>query len=266
MSQALWDRWEGFLSKIVERQREILAEAEEGIGALIAAHPEDPVPLGNALSGLRFRMEELYKKLDDTWEGQVSAKFAEVSNAFEERGRDRGEDVKQTLTAEYEALAVRLSADFYRNLAPRAAAAREKPAPCMMCGAPLPLPTRSEAVSITCPYCSAVNQVMPDRAASLYLGAGHALAEEAALPLRHAVQRFRVEAHRRRRASNWSPEPVDSLDHWVQLERAYWEKYAAVKAQVLGVAPDRDLIESRMRQFMEYTVMQDQSWRRAKGI
>jgi hypothetical protein len=51
------------------------------------------------------------------------------------------------------------------------------------------------------------------------------------------------------------------MDEWAAMERACWEKYAEVKAQVLGEPVDRELVESRVSSFMEYTLHKDQRWR-----
>jgi LSD1 subclass zinc finger protein len=266
MSDALWQRWEGFLAKIVERQNEIFAEADEGVREIINSFPEDAMPLGNALQGLRFRIEELKQKVNDTWEQQVSPKFDEVGAAFAEKGRDRKDDFVRELAAKWDLFGAQLEALFYENLKPRAEAGEKKVVNCGGCGAPLKLPTRKDAVSHKCPACGAVNQVLAETAVAIYQGAGHALATLEALPLRHQIERFRVDVDRQRRANSWAPEPVESLDRWLAMEQAYWDKYAQVKAATLGTPVDHELVKSRVDAFMEYTLKRDQRWRKAKGL
>jgi len=266
MSDALWQRWEGFLGKIAERQNEIFAEAEEAIREIIDGFPEDAMPLGNALQGMRFRIEELKQKVNDTWEQQEAPKFDEVGAAFAEQGRDRKQDFVGELAEKWDLFAARMEALFYENLKPRAEAGEKKVVNCGGCGAPLKLPSRKDAVSHKCAACGAVNQVLAETAVALYQGAGHALAQLEAMPLRHEIEHFRVQVDRQRRASNWAPESVESLDRWLAMEQAYWDKYAQVKARTLGVPVDHELVKSRVEAFMEYTLKRDQRWRKAKGL
>jgi hypothetical protein len=266
--QALWERWRGFLAKIDERKGEIVAEAGEGLAELMGAYPEDPMPLGNALTGLRFRFEELKKKVDDTWEQQVEPKFSEQSGGgFLDAGLDAKQDFLLGIDDAWGAFEARMQAEFYRRLRPRAEALLGKPVECMYCRAALDLPAPHESISLTCPYCHAVNQILPETAVAIYFsGAPHAFAAEAALPLRHAIERFRVEADRARRAAGWAAEPVASLDRWEAMERAYWERYAQVAGEVAGRPPDTELVASRMEMFRKYTLMTNQLWRKAKGL
>ena len=69
-----------------------------------------------------------------------------------------------------------------------------------------------------------------------------------------------------RRAREWAPEPIESLDKWLEMERAYWEKFVQVKAQALNVPLDRELADSRISYFIEHTLKTDQRWRKAKGL
>jgi hypothetical protein len=264
----LWERWQGFLSKIDERKREILAEAEEGLGELMGACPEDPMPLGNALSGLRFRFEELKKRVDDTWEQQVEPKFEEASGGgFHDAGLDSKQDFLVGVDESWHAFEARMLAEFYRRLRPRAEAMLGKPVECMYCRAALDIPVPHESVSLPCPFCHAVNQILPETAVAIYFsGAPDAVAAEVALPVRYEIERFRIEVDRKRRATRWAAESVESLDKWEAMERAYWEKYAAAKGQAVGHPPDAELVASRMEFFRKFTLMTNQAWRKAKGV
>lgn len=265
MSDALWQRFEGFLGKIATRQREIFAEAEEGIAEIIGAFPEDPMPLTNALQGLRFRVDELRQKVEDTWEKQIGPMFEDTGSAFHDRGLDRKQDFLQALSEEWDLFSARMSGDFYRSLAPRVQVSAQKPVYCGTCGADLHLTTRKDTVTVKCGHCHAVNQIMPDGVVSLFQAAGHAFAEEAALPIRHKIDRWRIQVDRERRARDWAPESVDSLDKWLELERSFWDKYVSVKAQTLSEPPDLALRDSRLQSFIDLNLKTDQRWRRAKG-
>lgn len=266
--KGLWERWQGFLSKIEERKNEILAEAEEGLAELVGAYPDDPMPLGNALQGLRFRFEELKKKVDDTWEQAVEPKFEEEgAGGFLDAGLDSKQDYLLGIDEAWAAFEARMNAVFYKRLRPRAEALLGKAVECMCCRAELDIPVPHESVSLTCPFCHAVNQIMPETAVAIFFaGAPDAIAAEAALPLRYEIERFRIGVDRRRRASGWANEPVESLDRWEAMERAYWERYAAVKGEAAGLPPDAELVASRMEWFRKYTLMTNQAWRKAKGL
>jgi hypothetical protein len=266
VSQELWNRWESFLGKIAERQKEIFTEAEAGIDEIIAAYPEDVMPLGNALSGLRFRVDELRTKINDTWDNQVEPKFSDVGGEFLDRGFDRKEDFLQELSAAWDLFEARMRSKFYRALEPRAKERAHKPVPCVGCGGELTPPNRYESHSVKCPSCNAVNQVMADTAVALYEGRGHAFGEEAALPLRHEIERFRISVNRWRRARDWAPEPIESMDQWAEMERRYWETYADVAGRAVGRPPDREFVESRVNAFLDAEHRRDQRWRKAKGV
>lgn len=266
--QALSARFEGFLAKIDERLREIMAEAEQGVNAILANHPTDSLPLGNAFSGLDHRIRELKDKVQETWEQQIEPKYSALhSGSFLDSGHDKKQDFLLRFDEQWSAFKARANSQFYRNLYPLAIAASQKPEPCSQCGAPLPIVDRSNSVSIPCPHCRAVNQVLRDPAVSAYkLGGPHAFADEEALPLRFEIERARVAVDRQRRASSWANESFESLQRWEQMERAYWTRYAEAKARIAGEPVDQELVESRMAQFRKYSLETNQIWRKGLGL
>ena len=52
-------RWAAFIDKIRVRLEEVLAEGDAGFREMIAADPTDAQSFGNAMSGMRFRVEPL---------------------------------------------------------------------------------------------------------------------------------------------------------------------------------------------------------------
>jgi len=263
---ALWQRLEGFLGKIEERLKEIIVEAENGLGVLFAQHPTDPMPIGNAMSGLDFRVKDLVKKIDETWSSQIEPKFEAAGDGrFLDKGLDRKRDFELHLEEQWDTFKVKAMSAYYRAMWPLVQAAMQKPVPCNRCGAELVLPVRHESVSLPCSHCGSVNQVLVDTAVSYWFGGGaaHVFAEEAALPCRYAVERFRVQVDRDRRGRSWGQETIEQLREWDRLELAYWNRYAEVKAQVLGQPVDHELVKSRMDQFRKYSLETNQVWRRA---
>lgn len=267
--QALCARFEGFLAKIDERLREIMTEAEQGVLALIAQHPTDVMPLGNALSGLDHRVRELKDKIQETWDQQIESKFSALDSGgrFLDVGFDMKQDFEQRFDEQWATFKVRAHSQFYRNLFPLATAAAQKPVPCSQCGAPLEAVDRSVSASIHCVHCGAVNQILRDPAISAYkLGGPHAFADEEALPLRFEIERFRTQVDRQRRATSWANESFESLQRWEQMERAYWQRFVEAKARFGGEPVDHALVESRMAQFRKYDLETNQIWRKGMGL
>ncbi len=262
--QALVERWKGFLAKIFERLDEICAEAGPGLAAIGEMHPEDSLPIGNAVTGLDHRVRQLKDRIGETWDSQVEPKF-EAADLL-----DTGLDLKADAEAQLEEKWSLAKAGWLSDLAhaarPRAEAALAQPVVCQGCGGPLSPPTRLTTVAVNCGHCGVVNQVAPPMAVTHYFGWGVAnLADAAALPHRHTVERQRVKADRWRRARDWAPEPIESLEEWESLERACWTAEATERARLRNEPVDEKFIESRMGSFYKYSLETNQLWVRAKG-
>lgn len=263
--QALVDRWKAFLGKIDERLSEICAEAEVGVRAIAAQHPEDSLPVGNAITGLDHRVRQLREKIQETWDQQVEDKFS-ADPAIHDLGLDMKQDAELALDERWTAAKAAWMSEIAREAFPRAMAAIETPQPCSSCGAPLTLPTRLETVAATCTHCGVVNQAAPPMAVQYYFGwCVQNLAEAAALPHRHAVERQRVVADRWSRARNWAPEPIESLEEWERLEHLYWRTLAQERARLRNEPVDEKFVESRMAYFYKFSLETNQHWVRAKG-
>lgn len=265
--QAMWDRFQGFLGKIGERLEQVKAEAENGLGALFAQHPTDSMPIGNAMMGIDFRVKELKKKIDETWDAQIGPKFEALGSKFRDQGLDRKKDYELEFDQNWDTFKAFAMVAYYQAMWPLAQASMQKPVPCNRCGGPLTLAVRNESSTVTCGHCHTVNQHIVEQAVSTYfMGAGHVFGEQAALPYRYAVERHRIAVDRDRRARDWGPETIAQLEEWNRLELAAWTAYATAKGQVMGQPPDQELIQSRMDAFRKYTLETNQVWRRAKGL
>ena len=263
--QALVDRWKGFLGKIQERLTEICAEAEVGFRAIAAQHPDDPMPLGNAITGLDHRVRQLDDKIQETWDQQVEEKFS-ADPAIHDLGLDMKQDAERELEERWELAKAGWLTEIARDAFPRAIAAMEQPAPCSACGAPLSLPTRLETVAATCGHCGVVNQVGAPPAVYYYFGfCVQNLADAAAMPIRHAIERQRIQADRWRRARNWAPEPIESMEEWERMELRYWRTHAEERARLRNEPVDEKFVESRMGYFYKFSLESNQHWVRAKG-
>jgi hypothetical protein len=265
---ALVQRFNGFLQKIDDRLTELMNEAEAGLGALFAEHPDDPLVVGNAFSGLDYQIQQLREKVNATWEGQIEPAFSSLdSGGFLDVGIDRKEEFLIALDERWQTFKGQAAVAFYQGMQGLAEEAAAKEFRCSTCAATIDPPVRYESVSMTCPYCKAVVQIIPSMVVCQYYGTGaaHAVADAAALPLRFAIERYRAEVNRDRRGRSWGAETIQQLEKWEQMELAFWTKYVEVRGQHLRQPPDRELLDSRMKAFRQYNLENNQVWRRAKG-
>lgn len=267
MSDALKQRLETFLSKLLEKQQETFREADAGFAGLREEFPEDPLPMGNALQGIRAQMLQLGNRVNEVWEAQIENLFSSQAPGLLDWAIDRKEDVRREIDERWRAFEAKTQADFYRSLHAQAVAGLAQPVPCARCGGVLSPHGVRKTTAIPCASCGAVAQVMPLSAVSQYFGgAGHAFAEEATMPLRVEIERFRVRADRERRARSWAAEPISSLEEWERREIAFWEEHGRVKASVTGDPVDQEFVKSRIDAFRRFSLETDQRWRKHRGL
>lgn len=264
MSQALIQRWQGFIAKIQGRLQEIMSEGEQGMYALFEQHPGDYMPVTNAMSGLDARVRVLRDKLQDTWDSQVEDKFSDAD--ILDRGLDMKADAEHELEWSWTAWKARIAAEFYRRLEGPARAAAAEPVHCSQCSAPLQRARLGEIESITCPACNAVNQVAPSKEMMTYFsGMPRAFADEQSVGLRREIAAFRESCDRWRRDRDWAPEPLENYERWEQMERNYWVTHTRIMSELSGKPFDQELVDARMHQFIKYSLECEQVWVRAKG-
>jgi hypothetical protein len=266
VSGPLFERLETFLGALADRQAALIREAEVGFEGLREEFPDDPLPTGNALTGLRAQASQLRERVDEVWEQQIEALFSARAPTALDRARDRKEDAKRSMEDDWRRFEARVLADFYRALRPRMEASLAQPVACSRCSASLRPSGVRRTEAVTCRACGAVSQVMPQPAVAHYFGgAGHALAEEATLPLRLRIEADRTAADRARRSTGWAPEPLASLEAWEQAEQAYWDAYGRARAAATGDPVDAAFVESRMQAFRRAALETDPRWRRHRG-
>ncbi len=264
MTQALKQRWSGFIAKIHGRLDDIMRESEQGMQGLFAQHPDDFLPVINAMSGLDARIRVLENKLQDTWDELVEAKFS--SAGIVDTGLDMKSDARHALEWKWAAWKARIAADFYRRLEPTAKAAAAEPVHCTQCATPIPRTSKVAMAAITCPACGAVSQVAPSKEMSTYYGGmPGAFADEQTVGLREQIDAFREQCDRWRRDRSWAPEPLQNYERWEEMERHYWVTRTKIACELAGKAFDQELIDARMRQFIKYSLECEQVWVKAKG-
>lgn len=264
MSQALIQRWQGFIAKIHGRLGEIMAESEQGIRGLMAQDPYDFLPITNAMSGLDARVRVLRDKLDETWDGQVEDKFSDAD--ILDKGLDMKSDAEHELDWTWTAWKAKMAAEFYRNIEAPARAAAQQPVHCTQCSMVLQRTSYAEMAAIACPGCGAVNQVAPTKEMAAYWGGmPRAFADEQTVHLRKEIEAFREQCDRWRRARNWAPEPLQNYERWEQMERNYWVTHTKIMGELSGKGFDQALVDARMKQFIKYSLECEQVWVAAKG-
>ena len=259
-------RWEAFLQKITARIEEVLAEAEQGFKGMIAAGIDDAIPFGNAMQAIKGRVIDLRGKISDVWSDQI------FDNVNSQKGMDLCqawmEEKELSLEERWETFSTFWSAEAMRSIWTHVQASMAKPVQCSQCGSELQRNVVHRPDTVTCASCGTVNQIAPEMIVGTYYAmAPHAFAEEQALPIRLAIERFRHEVELDRRKNDWSNEPLHSLERWLQMETDYWTKYGEIKHQVEGASDEnkQKFIQSRVDQFRRFSLETDQTWVKAHG-
>lgn len=256
------ERWRGFTDKVLARLDELIAEAGVGVLAIGRAYPNDALPLGNAITGLDHRVRQLQQRIEQVWDAEVRDRFDAVDDPW---GADHKQDAERACEERWQLAKAGWLSTLAREAEQRARTALERPQGCVRCAAPLPLSSRRHTASVPCPACGSVNQVVAPPEVTAWFGMGvQSLADAAALPHRHAVERYRMEVERSSRGRSGA-EDLASLTRWAELERAVWETLARVRAELTGDPVDREFVESRMRQFTKFELESRQVWVRANG-
>ncbi len=236
----LFERWEAFSAKLGARVDEAIAEADQGLDAIIEQHATDAGPMGAAMAALKSRFHGLARKLDEAREkvdeglwsilfrDGVSERDNDVVGAIRDRFLAESSRLMDDLEARVEKLETQKNAAWARKLHAIASHELQQGVPCSNCGAPFQVKVYWRASNETCPYCEAMNTISPGAAASLlYQGNGvHALAHEAAFEAWQAQERARAWLENRRH-----PTEADR-QAYLDAMRTYWTQYYQTVAQV----------------------------------
>lgn len=257
------DRWTGFLAQIKSRHEQVRAEAEAEGRRFIAsvAGGGDYLPLSHQLGAVKHRLQDLEKKIMDTWHAQVDDAILDEGNSVEVRDelRERGIDLGHALDDAREDLEISLMAELAKARY-AAAQAQLQPVVCSGCHASYAAPHGFRMIEMQC-ACGATVRYDPDE---LMRSAGaigtHPIPHQAAA---NEVRAMRA-ADRARRAAR-SPTPLHLLQADEAAQIAYWYRYLAARAWFepeLGRDPQME-VRKRMEQWYQYTCEGEELWRAA---
>src|SRR5258708_3161526 len=223
------DRWNAFLLQIEGRHSDVSKEAAEAALATLTEAEFDPIPLATAWGAIDSRLQELERKIEDTWSVQVEKVFESEGSdrATITAARARGESLRHRLEDGRESLQHRVFADVARRMFAKALAA-QKERLCARCGGALEVPLTYRALNVPCTHCKAISTFEPGGLLRNVVAFGaHAIASEAA----HDEWQAMKNADRVQKAQR-SPCPLPLLKAYERAQIAYWKKYCAAKSQL----------------------------------
>lgn len=272
-SQAILERWNGFIQKITTRLQEIMREADAGFGGLLADPNLDVITFSNAMSALDIRKKDLDQKLSNTFSEQVAIQLA-MDTSAENAAQAQRAKASAWMDETWERYRTGWNLKLVQTLWTRMEKVINREVHCVRCAAQLQPTVRHKAESITCPHCKAVNSVTPDPAVYNYFAtAPHLYAEAMALEHRFAIEHFKQRLHQEREVrvhqhDDWRDMNLQELLQWEALEKNYWTVYFQMQSRLVPMseAEQAQWVESRMRPLYEYDFNQRQVWRQYKGI
>ena len=254
------ERWDSFLAQIEGRHRAVREEAAKQARAAVAtlASPDTSF-ISHGWAAIESRLQELEKRIADTWSEKVDDTFAAEGIVKETRmaALEKGDALRFTLENAREELQQHIFADAARELFARAMANR-RDRYCSECGAQFELPMCFRAIDLTCPRCGTRTQFEPGELMRGAAAVGvHALSQEAALAEWLAMRK----AERRAKAVR-PPCPLALLKEYERAQIAYWRVYVAARARLepeLGRDPALE-VRSRMEFWYTYSAEHEPEW------
>lgn len=255
------ERWNAFLKQIEQRHADISKEATEAALVALTEAELDPTPLATAWGAIDTRLQELERKVEDTWNAQVE-------KVYESEGHDRaaitaaraqGESLRHRLEDARESLQHRVFADVARRMYGKALST-QKDRNCPRCGAALEVPLTFRALNVKCAHCHGLSTFEPGALLRNAVAFGaHAIASEAA----HVEWQAMKNAERVQKAAR-SPCPLPLLKSYEHAQIAYWKKYCAAKSQLEPEMRDVALeVRSRMDAWYRFSAEHEEEWRNA---
>jgi hypothetical protein len=236
---------------------------------VLAEQPGEIALVKTAMAELRSSNDELIDTLRLTWDGQISSAFEELDDAdLEQQGHWQYEDALTLLENTFRIFEAQATAAAFVAAWPRVQAAMAAPRACPQCGGPIQLTQPSIPETVTCLFCGAANQILPETLVGYYFaGASYAYAEGASIAEQCAARQFHSELHRR--AERTVPaervpvaEHLRNLAHWRELELAAATRFAQATSEFNAGPLDQDLITSRMQPCLD-ALAKDKHWKAA---
>lgn len=253
-------RWDAFLATIQARHRDVLAAAEVAARNFIAsvAAGGDVTPLSHELMAVANRLQELERKIIDTWHDKVEHAIFDEGHGVDVRDREywKGKMLDRALEDQRDELEPRIFAELARRRFAHAAGQRAALF-CGWCGTRLDPPVAFTTIEVPC-RCGQHTPFEPDELMRSVAAVGtHAIAQEAAV---HEWRAMR--AAERRMHDTRPPHPLDLVVAYERSQIAYWRAYLAVRAELeptLARDPAME-IRSRMEQWYVYRAEFEEEW------
>jgi hypothetical protein len=249
--QEIVNRWNNFLNKISERHEDILNSSMDGFKGIMEEYPTDPIPLFNAVKAIELRIIQLNAKIEDTFSDQV---VGNISSELYDEVKTRTENFRQSLSERWEKNRTKIVGDFFRNMHGYAEKAMNIPQKCSQCTGQLEIASLRSAKTIKCDHCGAANQVIPaEDVTNFFSSAPDALAEEATIDQRIAIERFILKMEQKDRNMLWEKKVDIHKEEWEQMELEYWKKYTDVRCSYSPLTDEdrQRFINSRMQMWRE---------------
>lgn len=258
MSLPAHERWTAFLRQIEERHAALLEEAAAAVREALPSCNYDPLPIGTAWSTVDFRLRELERRIQDTWDDKVEKTFddenypVDVQMAALDRGRDLAFELENRRVLREAGVFAAVARDLYAQ-----SVATQKEHRCPQCGAPLQVPLTYQAIDLRCSHCGALSLFEPGTLARNVVAFGsHALATEAA-----ANEWLEMTKADRRARQARSPTPLALLKAYERAQITYWFRYITAKSRlepVLSNVPHE--VRSRLEQWYQLFAEHEHEW------
>lgn len=158
------ERWDLFLGKIRDRGQELFDTArQEGMNTFRASG-NDPMPVSNALTGVRMQVHDLRRKIDDTWLEKVDSAMRSAGIGLRQLDaqRHKGETLQFELEYGFELLETELFYEMSLVILELAKQDEHRTLHCTQCQAPLEVPQHVyKATRVDCGFCRTVNTYEP---------------------------------------------------------------------------------------------------------
>jgi|GEM_PF-1135700 len=222
-------RWDALLAQITGRHHDVRVEAEAAARRFVAevAAGGDVLPLSHQLMAVSARLQDLERKIIDTWHAQVEQAIFDDGCGVAERDREyaKGLAAQRALDDLREELEPRVFAELSRQRYAHALTAAHAVV-CGACGVRRGGGVWFRATELTC-GCGARLLFEPgDLMRSVTAIGAHSIAQEAAVVEWRAMRAAGHRLHDLR-----PPRPLAAVVDYERAQIAYWRAYLAVRGR-----------------------------------